>query len=812
MVLLQNEFQSHQRRQFVEHAKKLISIFFICSLLPILANAEPPKVRTHLPVNSVAMSDDALATFFNPAGLGTNRALNLYYLRTYRSDLPGDDALFISAPNGGFSVEFANASENIDFTRYSLSAGHHFGNALFWGTSYSWINSDNRFYDRYNSLSIGLMYRRRYFSIGAIARDLNRPSLFNQKLGRTYDLGIALRPGTWRTTFSIDMQKTQDVSEIDLSYAVEIRPIRELMLRGAYNSDQSFDIRFGINIGNIGIGTANCFDENRKTNTGVGYFHFSTASITKPIPRKRLFLDSGIQQLDTILRIAKWDEDVAGILIRINGSEYGMGQFQEIRDAIMEFRESGRVVMCYITDCSTGDYIVASACDQILIHPSAGVRLIGLRSERSFYKGALDKLGIRAHLEHIGEYKSASETFTRSNMSDPHRENQNAILDDLYDQLTTDIATARGWTPEYVKQLIDQGPFTANQARKLKIVDELIYTDGLDHRANKLAESKVTLVNVNEYLNSGLYPHDWTVPKPKIAIIKAEGMMLTGESFTDPFTGTKVMGAETIARTIRYTRQNESIKAVVLRIDSGGGLVIAADIIWNELIMLTLAKPLIVSMADVAASGGYYIAAPADVIVAEPGTITGSIGVIGGKYSFKGLYEKLGIKKEIITRGEHADFYSNYSDYSHDEQVIVQKQIDEIYQDFTSKVARGRAQLTKEEVEKVARGRVWTGRQAKEKGLVDELGGLSKALSIAKKRAGLDNKVVEIVRLPKLPWITQLLGNIQLIFNKSTFQMLGNYQSFGHELFGETPGLKLLDIIKKHRIFLLMPYEINVGS
>lgn len=786
--------------------KKLISILLIYSLFSILANAEPPKTRTHLPSSSVATSDDALATFFNPAGLGTGRAVNLYYLRTYRSDLPGDDALFISAPSSGFSVEFANALNDINFTRYSLSAGHHFGNMLYWGTSYSWVNSDNRFYDRYKSLSFGLMYRRRFFSIGAIGRDLNRPKLYNQKLGRTYDLGIALRPGTWRTTFSIDMQKTEGVSQIDLNYAVEIRPIRELMFRGTYNNDNSFDIRFGINVGNLGIGTANYFDENRKASAGVGYFKFSTASLTKPIPRQRIFLDLEMSQLNTILRIAKWDEDVAGVLIRMNGSKYGVGQFQEIRDAILDFRESGRVVICYITDCSTGDYIVASACDAILMHPSTEVRLIGLRSERSFYKGALDKLGIRAHIEHIGEYKSASESFTRSDMSDPHRENQNAILDDLYDQLTTDIATARGWTPEYVKQLIDQGPFTANQALKLKIVDELIYTDSLEHRANKLAESKITLVKINDYLNSGLYPHNWAVPKPKIAVIEAEGMMLTGESFTDPFTGTKVMGAETIARAIRHTRQNESIKAVVLRIDSGGGLVIAADIIWNELILLTVTKPLIVSMADVAASGGYYIAAPADVIVAEPGTITGSIGVIGGKYSFKGLYEKLGIKKEIITRGAHADFYSNYSDYPPEEQEIVQKQINEIYEDFTSKVARGRAQLTKKEVDKVARGRVWTGRQAKENGLVDELGGLSKALSIAREHAGLDNKVVEIVRLPKRPWITQLLGNIQLISEKRVFQMSDIYQ-----FFGETLSLKLINIIKKHRIFLLMPYEISVG-
>ena len=791
--------------------KNLISILFICSLFPILAKAAPPKIRTHLPPNSVAMSDDALATFFNPAGLGTSRALNLYYLRTYRSNLPGDDAFFISAPGGGFSMEFANALNDIDFTRYSLSAGHHFGNALYWGTSYSWINSDNRFYDRYKSLSVGLMYRRRYFSIGAIGRDLNRPKFLNQKIGRTYDLGIALRPGTWRTTFSIDMRKTQDVSEIDLSYAVEIRPIRELMLRSTYNSDSSFDIRFGINVGNFGIGTANYFDGNKKTSTGVGYFHFSTASITKPIPRKRLFLDLGMRQLNTILRIAKWDEDVAGVLIRINGSKYGMGQFQEIRDAILEFKESGRVVMCYITNCSTGDYIVASACDVILMHPSAEIRLIGLRSERTFYKGALDKLGIRAHLEHIGEYKSASEPFTRSNMSEPHRENQSTILDDLYDQLTTDIATARGWTPESVKQLIDQGPFTANEALNSKIVDELLYEDKLRDIASELAENEVNLVNINDYLRSGLYPHDWEVQKPKIAVIEAEGMMLTGESFSDPFTGTTVMGADTIVRAIKYTRENESIKAVVLRIDSGGGLVIAADIIRNELMRLIEVKPLIVSMADVAASGGYYIAAPANVIVAEPGTITGSIGVIGGKYSFKGLYEKLGIKKEIITRGAHADFYSDYSDYPPDEQEIVKKQINEIYEDFITKVARGRTQLTKEAVDKVARGRVWTGRQAKEKGLVDELGGLSKALSIAKKRAGLERKAVEIVRFPKLPWISKLLGNLQFISGERVL-LSDMFQSLGHQLFSQNSRLKLIEIIKKHRIFLLMPYEVNVGS
>lgn len=784
----------------------LLCILLFCSIFPLYSTANPQKVHTHLPTNSVAMSDDALSTFFNPAGLGASRALNLYYLRTYHSDYPGDDAFFISAPGGGFGMEFANAPNDIDFTRYSLSAGRHFGSSLYWGTSYSWINSDDKEYDKYKSISVGLMYRRRFFSIGAIGRDLNRPKLYNQKLGRTYDVGIALRPGTWRTTLSVDMRKVQEVQGFDFSYGVEVRPIRELMFRGTYNSDNSFDIRFGINIGNYGIGNANYYEESRESNAAVGYFHFSTAPISKPIMRKRQFLRINLDDVDRVLRIAKWDDDVAGALIQFNGSDFGLGKYQEIRDVILDFKKTGKVVISYITDCSTGEYVVASACDSILMHPSTFLHLVGLRTEPTFYKGLLDKFGIRALLENIGKYKSATEAFTRTDMSEPYRENMDSILDDLYDQITDEIASTRGWSQDFVKQLIDNGPYTAVEAVRNKLVDEIVYSDGLQHRANKLVGTDVNLVDLSDYFRSGLYPQEWSVPKPKIAIIEAEGMMLPGESFTDPFTGTKVMGADTIVRAVQYARNNDSINAVVLRIDSVGGAVIAADVIWNELVQLTLKKPLIVSMGDIAASGGYYIAAPADVIVAEPGTITGSIGVIGGKYSYKGLYEKLGIHKEILKRGKNADFYSNYTDYPPEEQAIIKKQIREIYDDFVAKVTRGRKQLNRTNVEEVAQGLVWTGRQARDNGLVDELGGLSKALSIAQVKAGLENKIVEIVRLPKPTALTQLLGNFQLISANRTSQIKNLLQSVG-----KTESSNLIDKLIRHRILLLTPYDVKVG-
>ncbi|MDE0425086.1 signal peptide peptidase SppA [Candidatus Poribacteria bacterium] len=801
--------------------KTIVSAALIYGMSTLSAAAASPKAGTHLPSSSIAVSDDALATFFNPSGLGTGRGLNLYYLRTYQSNWAGDDAFFLAVPNGGFGIEFATADADTPFTRYTLSSGRHLGHSLYAGTSYSWINSDDKTYDTFRSLSLGLMYRRRYFSIGAMARDLNQPKLLGEKLGRTYDLGLAIRPGTWRTTLSLDMQKTQGIEGVDLRYALEVRPIRELLLRGTLNSDLSFDVRFGINIGNWGLGTGNTFDKNRESQTGVGYFHFSNTPTTKQLPRRRMFLDLQMHSLKDVLSIAKSDEDVAGILVRINGDDYGMAQLQEMADAILNFRESGRVVLCYITTkCSTGDYIVASVCDGILIHPFAEVRLIGLRAERSFYKGTLDMLGIRANLEHIGKYKSAAEAFTRKEMSEAQREIQNIILDDLYEQLVDAIAKGRGWTPEDVKKRIDEGPYTALQAFRIELVDRISTEGHLKNAVTELTDKHTDLVSLNEYAKSRLYTQDWRVPQPKIAIIEAKGLMVTGDSFTDLLTGTQVMGADTIVRAIREAKDDDAIKAVVLRIDSGGGLVVAADIIWQALVPLTKIKPVVVSMGDVAASGGYYIAAPANVIVAEPGTITGSIGVIGGKYSLKGLYEKLGIQKEILKRGEHADFYSDYSDYPPSAQEIIRKQIKEVYNEFITKVAAGRSELTTPEVDKLGRGRIWSGRQAKENGLVDELGGLNLALAIAQEYAGLQEKTVEIIRFPKQTWSSQLVNNLR-------FSSAPLYQAAPEGIGGErkiielpliaryggfSDTLKLINILRQHRLFLLMPYHIAMGQ
>ena len=273
--------------------------------------------------------------------------------------------------------------------------------------------------------------------------------------------------------------------------------------------------------------------------------------------------------------------------------------------------------------------------------------------------------------------------------------------------------------------------------------------------------------------------------------------MMTGESFTDPFTGTRTMGSTTIVRAIRNVRKDSSVKAVVLRIDSVGGLVVAADTIWRELMRLKDVKPLVVSMGDVAGSGGYYIAAPADTIVAEPGTITGSIGVVSGKYSFKGLYDKIGLHKQILKRGKHADFYTDYGDYPAEEREIIHTQIKEIYEDFIGKVAEGRG-MTKEAVNQIGRGRIWTGKQAKEIGLVDELGGLNLALSIARKKAGLARRKVQLIRLPQQGVWEQWLDAFHTV-RLSRSPMSWKFPT-------------LAEAIIEHRTFLVMPYNVQIND
>ena len=480
-------------------------------------------------------------------------------------------------------------------------------------------------------------------------------------------------------------------------------------------------------------------------------------------PRIRT-LRSVTKQIDRIRK----DDEVAGVLLKIEGLGVGWAKLQELRDKIIQLRSGGVEVISYLEAGGNAEYLLACAADQIVLMPAGMVGLTGLRAEVMFYRGLLDKLEVKADMYAVGKYKSAVEPYMRDSMSEAQRETLNAILDDLYEQQVEMIANGRGEIDaELAAELIDQGPFTAEEAYQAKLVDALQYYDELVKSIEADADEKIEVVSdygkkskdapeltgfagfmrLFSMLTSSRRPSS-RAGRPKVALIYATGPIMSNAP-TDPFTTGQVITPGIVAKALREAREDNDIEAVVMRVDSPGGSALASDVIWREAMLTQREKPLVVSMSDVAGSGGYYIAMAAGTIVAEPGTITGSIGVLGGKLNLKGLYNKIGLTKEVITRGKNANLYSDYGDFTPTERERLEKMLETIYGDFVRKAADGRDK-TEAEIHEIAQGRIWTGKQAKELGLVDELGGLDTALAIAKKRIALSpDDAVDIIVLPK---------------------------------------------------------------
>jgi len=463
------------------------------------------------------------------------------------------------------------------------------------------------------------------------------------------------------------------------------------------------------------------------------------------------------------IRKAAKDADVAAILLRLNHPALGLAKLQELMDAIHELQASGKKVYCYLNACGNGDYLLAATADRVAAPPGGMVMLTGLAAQVTFFKGLLDWAGVEADLLHFGKHKSAGEPYTRKAMSEESRTVLNELLDDLYEQFVATIAKGRKLTPKKVRDAIDRGPYTTKEARTFGLIDDVAYEDQfLDAMGTDLG-GEVELVK--DYHNLGRKGPDLSqmnlftfftalkpkpdIPdtkRPKIVVIFASGPIMPGRSAFGP---SNVVTAREIGEAFEKARKNDSVKAVVLRVDSPGGSALDSDLIWREVGRTRQAgKPVVASMSDVAGSGGYYIAMAADAIVAQPATITGSIGVIGGKLVLRGLYDKVGITCETFTRGQNAALFSDYAPFSEHERERVHALMGDIYNDFVTKAAAGR-KMPIEKMRALATGRVWTARKAKELGLVDSLGGLKEAFELARKKVGLEGKDVQPVILPR---------------------------------------------------------------
>jgi protease-4 len=459
------------------------------------------------------------------------------------------------------------------------------------------------------------------------------------------------------------------------------------------------------------------------------------------------------------LRKAALDNRVRGVLLKPTGFESPFwGKVQEIRDAVLEFRKSGKPVYAYVDYGGDREYYLATAADKIFLMPSAALDLTGVATYQLFLRGTLDKIGAYPDLHHIGQYKTAVNTFTEKGYTAAHKEMDDALNRDLYEQIVRGIADGRKKNEAEVRTAIDEGPFLPEDALKAGLVDDLAYEDQVDDKLragstrDHIEGDDYARVSASSFgLNRG----------PRIAVIYATGAIVGGRSGYDPLNGA-VAGSETLIEYIRQARKDGSVRAIVLRIDSPGGSASASDAIWRELMLARNEKadrPLVASMSDLAASGGYYIAMPAQVIVAQPSTLTGSIGIFGGKVVTGGVYNKLGMNIESTSIGKHAEINSPARPYNPDELKKLQEQLQSFYDDFVEKVATSR-HTTPEQIDALAQGRVWTGRQAKQNKLVDELGGLDRAIALAKQRAKIPAESgVEIVVYPPRKSFYELLSD-----------------------------------------------------
>ena len=443
------------------------------------------------------------------------------------------------------------------------------------------------------------------------------------------------------------------------------------------------------------------------------------------------------------------DPKIVGIIARTDDLKAGWAQTEEIRDRILAFRKSGKKAVCQLEtagEFASGNlpYYLASAFDTVYLAPSGDVNLVGVMVQAMFLRGTFDWLGIYPDIEHIGDYKTAANMYTEKAFTPAHREMYDSLGRSLQDNLAAGIAAGRGLRPEAVRSLFDRAPFLAKEALEAKLVDGLKYRDEVWEELKAPGEDTLRTVKLSKYIPT-VRRHG--KGRKAIGVVYGVGPVIRGRSDADA-TGAFIMGSDTVTRLLREAADDDGIAAIVFRVDSPGGSYVASDQIWREVVRAREEKPVVVSMGDVAGSGGYFVAMPANEIVAHPSTLTGSIGVLGGKLDLSGLYNKVGVTKDHIALTAAADLYYDYQRFTPAQKQIQWKMLNRIYDDFSHKAAEGR-HMKWEDVDRIGRGRVWTGAQAKEIGLVDHLGGMDVAIARARELGGIGAE--EPVRLKYFP-------------------------------------------------------------
>lgn len=806
-------------------------------------------MRGYYAISAPALTDDGLATWLNPPGLGAGRPSGLVYMHSYSdSTASGDDAIGLIVRNFAFGMEFMKLREpqiSLDrqrVNRYTLSLGGRAGQNVYVGASYAWLNSDICDLDRSSTWSAGILWRpHRMVSVGVLGRDLNSPTYYGTKFRPIVEASLGYRPFGERLTLFTNVflrDKKLDIRTIDgelmetqpksfFNFGIEARPLPGINLRGTYDEDGNWSLAMSLPSGQGAIATAVTAERDAQAYqsqtygvAGIMLFPEWHESVLNPIksyveidmsgdigeapPRFSFFSTphryTTRELLEQIDRAAA-SREVSAILIKMGNVSASTAIADEIRQALIDFRRSGKKVVVYANAPENREYYMATAADYIVLAPNGYLGLNGMKLDVTFVGGTLEKIGVTPHYTRIGKYKSATEQVADRGFSEPAKEALNDVFDDLYAKFIGDIAGGRGMSTNAVRSMIDNGPYMPEKALKLGLVDRLAYPDEIPDIMEEIVGSSMHRLPYRKFAGRMPDRPRWDEP-PVIGIVYGEGMILQGSNRDEPAVGA-IMGPETLGAAFRKMREDKNVKAVVFRIDSGGGEMSASDRIRREVELTAREKPVIVSMSGVAGSGGYHIACNGTRILADETTITGSIGVINFWFHTRGLYEKLGLSREIYTRGANADIFPSWREVTEEDMVMSRYFCEGYYEKFVRDVAEGR-RMDYDAVHDVAQGRIWSGKSAAELGLTDGVGGLSDAIRLAREEAGLaaDEEVaIEVLPRPVGFW-SMLSGDMDGVFTPDV--------RLPEPAEGLIREAMYMELIKEEPHLYLMPYSIEV--
>jgi protease IV len=754
---------------------------------------EPPTPGVYNPTLGVAGDADASAVEKNPAALGFLPSWSGVYLHS-ELDPAGvvggrGDGFFVATPLPLFSMISLGAGVQLmrpptifpfpNEQKFSLALGVRLHPGVALGVSYAHVwAAQGPVAGGIDTLDVALSLRpARWLAAALVVHDLPGPAVRGLSLQRVWEPELAIRPlSTNLVEVGVGARFGERRGDVDPHFRLWIVPTagltikadvewkRDIDLDGKAENDVRVALGLAVDLEHLGVSGFGLFG----TDSGVARAHGFTLAArlsgerypavwNGPRHLERIEIGSGMgerkrAQLLSWLRRLERDRDVAGLVCVIGDVDGSWATAEEIRSALVRLRRAHKHVWAYLGETTTRGYYVASAAERIFQDPSGGIRLLGISSTLLFFRGLGDLIGVRADFVKIAEFKSAPEQYTRTDSTAPAREQREAFTADVWAHLTAGIAEARHVSVETVRQWIDRGPYTASEAKSAGLVDELRHGDEVEEA---IAAQLGRRVPLRTPPRSPERANDWQ--RPAVAVLFVEGDIIDGKSATIPLLDMKFVGMQTLLPAIQRARDDAHIRAIVVRIDSPGGSALASDLVARELERTALVKPVVCSLGDIAASGGYFIAAACSKIFAAPSTLTGSIGIFTGKFDISGLAAKLGVSFETYERGKHAGIDSLWRPYSDEERALILQKLRYYYGRFVDQVARGR-KLTPAQVDAVGRGHIWSGDAALARGLIDEFGGLMDAVADAKKRAGMDEN--DRVALEGTPDEQTLLGQL----------------------------------------------------